>query len=91
MKSRYDPIARERLEALLVAGEALRAAASAFDDAFRAAPLDDSLSMTLDDIEKGVVEARHLSFIVDEVTALVDTHATPKLLAAEKKALETFR
>lgn len=97
--TRYDPPTRARLQRLLEAGEALRAASLAYHEALDEAPVPSAgLSVGLhenDDegetAEGGVlVHAEFLDGIVERLTGVVDAAARKALTEAERAALAAF-
>ena len=98
--TRYDPPTRARLQRLLEAGEALRAAAEAYGEALDEAPVPSAgLSVGLhenDDEgetagEAGVLlHAEFLANAIERLTGVVDAAARKALTEAERAALAAF-
>ena len=96
--TRYDPPTRARLQRLLEAGEALRAASLAYHEALDEAPVPSAgLSVGLHEDDGDVdgearvlVHAELLDDLVERLTGVVDDAARKALAEAERAALATY-
>jgi hypothetical protein len=91
--TRYDPPTRARLQALLAASEALRAASLAYHEALDEAPVPSAgLSVGLDEDDEAsvLVRAELLDDLVERLTGVVDDAARKALAEAERAALATY-
>lgn len=101
--TRPDPSTRARLRRLLEAGEALRAAAAAFDEALDEA-LDDALvasaglSVGLPEVDdegetaesSQLLHVEFLADLVERLTGVVDARVTPALAEVERALAESL-
>ncbi len=95
MTTRYDPPTRARLQRLLEASEALRAASLAYHEALDEAPVpSEGLSVGLHEDEgdgaRVLVHAALLDDLVERLTGVVDDAARSALAGVERLALETY-
>jgi len=92
--TRYDPPTRARLQRLLEASEALRAASLAYHEALDEAPVpSEGLSVGLHEDDgdgDGAVHAEFLDDLVERLTGVVDDAARSALAGVERLALETY-
>jgi hypothetical protein len=96
--TRYDPPTRARLQSLLEAAEALRAASLAYHEALDEAPVPSAgLSVGLheddgdvDGAARVLVRAELLDDLVERLTGVVDDAARKALAGAERAALATY-
>ena len=94
--TRYDPPTRARLQRLLEASEALRAASLAYHEALDEAPVPSAglyVGLHEDDGDgeaRVLVHAELLDDLVERLTGVVDGAARKALAEAERAALATY-